>query len=412
MRNALILFTLLSAATLVAAQESSAPPSRYEFFPAWSPDGSMIAFVSDRDGNWEIYTKNADGSGLTRLTHNDVRDSHPVWSPTGSHIYYYSDVTGNREVFALKIGETEPVNLTNHPARDGVLYSMLADGSEPVNLTNHAARDRWPAWAPDGTRIIFNSDRDQDDGTDLYVMRSDGSDVSRLTNMDGDIYDAEWSPDGSRIVFTAATDESSDIYVMNAAGGNAINLTKGRLDALEPTWTPDGSLIGYVGVVNNEWRIYTMAPDDTSHPGPRIADIAWLQGHWHGIGDDGETTGATDSIWTNEVEGVMSLTFRWHQPVKNHVHFAFSVVEQTHDGVFLRGIHHGRDFGTFEDANWTMRLADAGPDTARFDCIENCRAASVEFKRLPDGELVESWRAIADAKPVFVVTYQKRSNGL
>ena len=164
MHNSLILFTLLSAATLAAAQESAAPTSRHEFFPSWSPDGSQIVFVSDRDSNWEIYTKNADGSGLARLTHNEARDSNPVWSPSGSHIYFYSDVTGNREVFALRIGESEPVNLTNNPARDGVLavspdgskiawyserdgngeiYTMLVDGSKPVNLTHHAARDRW-----------------------------------------------------------------------------------------------------------------------------------------------------------------------------------------------------------------------------------------------------------------------------
>ena len=139
----------------------------------------------------------------------------------------------------------------------------------------------------------------------------------------------------------------------------------------------------------------------------RIADIAWLAGHWRGTGDDGETSGTADSIWTDPVEGVMSLTFRWHQGEQKHVHFAFSVIEETPGGVLLRGIHRGRDFETFEDANWTMRLAGASQDSATFVCVENCRAASVEFTRTPEGKLVESWRADVGAEPVFVITYSR-----
>ncbi len=139
----------------------------------------------------------------------------------------------------------------------------------------------------------------------------------------------------------------------------------------------------------------------------RTADVAWLAGHWHGIGDDGESTGEADSIWTSPVEGVMSLTFRWHQGEKNHVHFAFSVIEETSNEVLLRGIHHGRNFETYEDVNWTMRLAAAGPDSASFVCVENCRAASVEFERSPDGSLTESWRSVEGADPEFVISYQR-----
>jgi len=153
--------------------------------------------------------------------------------------------------------------------------------------------------------------------------------------------------------------------------------------------------------------VCSTAAAEFDNPDPGTADIAWLAGHWHGIGDDGEMTGKADSFWTSPVEGVMSLTFRWHQGEKNHVHFAFSVIEEMPDEVLLRGIHHGRDFGTFEDVNWTMRLVEAGPDSATFVCVENCRAASVEFKRLQDGSLVESWRSVTDAEPGFVITYQR-----
>ena len=141
-----------------SSQDLNAPPARLAFFPSWSPDGSQIAFVSDRDENWEIYVMNADGSGPSRLTRNTVRDSNPHWSPDGSRLFFYSDLSDNREVYVMEIDGGAPENLTNHPTRDGVLavspngskvawyterdgngeiYIMLADGSDPVNVTNH-----------------------------------------------------------------------------------------------------------------------------------------------------------------------------------------------------------------------------------------------------------------------------------
>lgn len=138
-----------------------------------------------------------------------------------------------------------------------------------------------------------------------------------------------------------------------------------------------------------------------------IDDLAWLAGTWAGIGDDGTTTGDAYSVWTGPVEGVMSWTFRWHQADKGHVHFAFSVIEVTDDDILLRGIHHGRDFEPFEEVNWTMWLAATDTAFARFDCVENCRAASVEFARQDDGGLKESWRSTAGAAPEFVINYRR-----
>jgi len=87
-------------------------------FPMWSPDGTKIAFHSDRDGNLEIYVINADGSGFTRLTNNEAEDNYPTWSPDGEEIVFHSDRDGNNEIYVINADGTNLGNLTNNPAND------------------------------------------------------------------------------------------------------------------------------------------------------------------------------------------------------------------------------------------------------------------------------------------------------
>ncbi len=100
--------------------------ARYQLTPsAWSPDGAMIAFGTDRDGNSEIYVMNADGTGLTNLTENAANDNYPAWSPDGAHIAFASDRDGNSDIFV-----------------------MGADGSQPTNITNSPYEEMFPSWEP------------------------------------------------------------------------------------------------------------------------------------------------------------------------------------------------------------------------------------------------------------------------
>ena len=91
----------------------------------WSPDGRKVVFVSDRDGNQEIYVINADGSGRRNLTRHPGHDSDPAWSPNGRKIAFATMREGNFEI-----------------------YVMNADGSGQRNLTRNPAVDRFPVWAP------------------------------------------------------------------------------------------------------------------------------------------------------------------------------------------------------------------------------------------------------------------------
>jgi hypothetical protein len=102
-------------------------------------------FTSNRDGNEEIYSMNADGSGQTRLTTNPARDYGPYWSPDGGKIVFQSERDGNSEI-----------------------YVMNADGTGQQRLTTNPAVDSSPAWSPDGSKIAFHSNRNGN--FEIYVM--------------------------------------------------------------------------------------------------------------------------------------------------------------------------------------------------------------------------------------------------
>jgi len=97
----------------------------HDGFPAWSPDGTQIAFLSRRDGNYEIYTMNADGTDQRRVTDNPAEDSDPAWSPDGEWLAFVSQRDGADEI-----------------------YIMQADGSSPRPLTGNGAQNWSPTWQP------------------------------------------------------------------------------------------------------------------------------------------------------------------------------------------------------------------------------------------------------------------------
>ena len=210
-------------------------PPFIEIGPPLPPSG-RIAFESGRDGNWEIYVMNADGSDVARLTDYGGDDVSPAWSPNGQRIAFSSWRDGLTEI-----------------------YVMNADGSDVARLTDYGGDDVSPAWSPNGQRIAFSSGRDGQ--TEIYVMNADGSGVARLTDHAAeDVYPA-WSPDGQRIAFSSLRDRNWEIYVMNADGSDVARLTDHGGDDFEPTWSPDGRYIAFASDRDGDLDIFTMRYD-------------------------------------------------------------------------------------------------------------------------------------------------------
>jgi Tol biopolymer transport system component/putative hemolysin len=191
-------------------------PDVDEGFPAWSPDGTHIAFTSRRDGNNEIYVMKADGTQAARWTDNPADDFAPAWSPDGTQIAFVSDRDREAGIYDL--------------------YLMDVVSTAVTRLTNDEAIDYSPAWSPDGTRIAFRSHHDGP--ADIYVINIDGTGLTNLTDDPADDWAPTWSPDGILIAFQTNRDGNWEIYTMAADGSGATNLTNDPANDQMPFWRP------------------------------------------------------------------------------------------------------------------------------------------------------------------------------
>lgn len=155
--------------------------------------------------------------------------------------------------------------------RDGTaqLYSMNTDGSGTLRLTNDAANDESPRWSPNGSRIVFQSDRDNvfSGMADVYVMNADGSGQTRLTSAANDDSAPVWSPDGSKIACqTARSGVSYQVYTMNSDGSGQVNISNNASNDKQPSWSPDGTKIAFASDRDQAGfsSIYVMNANGTS----------------------------------------------------------------------------------------------------------------------------------------------------
>lgn len=194
-------------------------------YTALAADSSgKVLFVSNRDGNAQVYLMSANGSGQRALTVGPAENTEPAWSPDGKRIAFTSYRDGNAEI-----------------------YVMDADGANQKRLTNDRRSDNVPEWTADG-RIVFRSMRDRN--ANFFVMDADGSNLKRITDDRLDKAPPRPSPDGSSIAFVAFSSEGDrhDIHIVGRDGSGLKNLTGGlsKDKKLAPAWSADGKSITYV----------------------------------------------------------------------------------------------------------------------------------------------------------------------
>jgi Tol biopolymer transport system component len=288
--------------------------------PAWSPDGTRLAFVSHRDANntQEIYVMASDGSSSRRLTTDSgnglVFNVDPTWSPDGSHIAWRKVVdNSNDEIAVMNTDGSGQRRLTADggrktapqwsPDSTRLLYARQGSGIHVVDVNSGSARsltpqgvaDVLPRWSSDGTQIAFT-------GNDtIWVMSADGTGRRQVSQTRG--LGARWSPDGTKLAFSAirlfpefgsryGPAVRVDVFVANVDGTGEQRLTGpldsgylGAADGSAPTWWPDGSRLFFLrpGTIT-----YVMNADGSCETRfapsvPRLFEPAWKPGSAPGL---------------------------------------------------------------------------------------------------------------------------------
>ena len=266
-------------------------PDVMESDPAWSADGSRIAYtLTDYTGD-DIWVMNSDGSGQTRLTTDPGTEWGADWSPDGTKIAFVRDTPGN--------------TITNQ----NDIWMMDADGSNEINLTHRDEEESQPAFSPDGTRIAFSAARDGD--MQIVTMDPNGENEQLLTT-EPNQYDwaPDWSPDGSMLVWMTQYNCCSpwEIHTMNADGSGQANFTNHPRDDDYPTWSPDGTKISFTSNRDGDTDVYSMpAPQpatassffsaamssaavETTAPATQLTSDGTVQSSTWGVEHSGEQT--------------------------------------------------------------------------------------------------------------------------
>lgn len=254
------------AALLALLVAVALPASAHASFPG---KNGKIAFVSTRNSsaNTEIFTMNPDGTGTSQLTHDAAHDSFPAWSPDGSKIAFvasHDNTPGSsRDLYLMNSDGGGRVRLTNDLtddlmptwspdgrmlafSRGNDIYRINSDGTGLTNLTNAAEVNFSPTWSPDGSRIAWDCARQGlTNAEDICAMNSDGSGLVDLTTDNPDPNGADiqpdWGPDASRLVFVRQTFGSAyTLFTMNPDGSDKQQITTGS-NSNTPRWSPDGT---------------------------------------------------------------------------------------------------------------------------------------------------------------------------
>ncbi len=244
---------------------------------------TRISFVSNRDGNDEIYIMDYDGTGPTRVTFNRTKDYMPAWSPDQRTIAFTSFRSGEARLYLRDIYEgrerlvsSKGINYAGAFSPDGKklafcstmaedgnteIYSLDLDKNRIDRMTFNKATDTSPAWSPTGREMTFTSDRLGAECPQIFIMDAEGSNV-RKVSFGGNYHDAPaWAPTGERIAFVSRVENVFDIYILDLRTNRMTRLTESKALNESPTWSPDGRHIVFSSDISGSIQIYSVDHD-------------------------------------------------------------------------------------------------------------------------------------------------------
>ena len=316
-----------------------------------------IAFMSNRDGNYEIYTMNSDGTNQTRLTKNNPTNIYPVWSPDGKKIAFINTLTGLRSqerdqaIYVMDADGSNQIKLTPSNFVIGGLvwspdskkiafmadtlyltsfnlYIYVVDVDKPnlIELANAHDLEKFPAtwvlstaselskptWSPDSKKIAFIYKLIKGN-KEIYIMNMDKTNQTKLTYEGGGHLDSNvlWSPDGKKIAFSV----NSKIYIMNSDGTNQTKLIQNNISGYCPVWSPDGNKIAFrMAASGLEEDLYVINVDGTNQIKLSSFVTAWIR--WspdskkiifvaHKIDDSNNITEKNYNIYNNTIDKII-----------------------------------------------------------------------------------------------------------
>jgi TolB protein len=272
------LFSFLSIpSSFLSAQEAFSIITRIvDSYPMLSPDGTTLAFGSNRTGTYQVYTCKLDGSKVAQLTDLPGDTGLPIWSPDGNKILFSSEIDHDSEIFI-----------------------MNADGSGQRRLTYQPGDDSHAKFSPDGKRIIFNSARTSPDLSvpwtqqylEIFTMNIDGSDIKQITDFKAISTYPSFSPNGKKIAFRRIEKEpglnwsldsmklNSEVFVIDRDGSNPVNVSNhGAYDGW-PFWLSDQALVftSNRGGIKNKGQLYKVNIDGTGLTRITPTDDSFIQ---------------------------------------------------------------------------------------------------------------------------------------
>jgi TolB protein len=224
-------------------------PEAYISCASISPDGEMLLFTSNFEGHADIYTMNRDGTNLKNVTNSSgYEEVCGAWSPDQKHILFYRQYSISSDILTIDVDGKNEINITD-------IFSSTEGNLNTIAET---------PWSPDGTKFVFQSDRDGD--FDIYIYDLTAKQTTKVTDTSTDEYKAAWSPRGDKITYTKIIKgQDYDIFILDLSTSTlpavGVNITNNPAYDTDATWSPDGNQLAFVSNRAGNAEIYIMDID-------------------------------------------------------------------------------------------------------------------------------------------------------